>query len=136
MCLILFLICNVLPLEISTFPICFKVLISTSLFFYKSLGNLKAASVLKNKNSNFFPSSKEDWKFLQGSLEYIRKSDLNEVHTIHVGRTKMDPGTAHYSLAGLGIIPEANNEQKIQTWMFRANIFSTRSKALETKSMF
>lgn len=42
----------------------------------------------------------EDWEFLQGSLEYIRKADLNEVLTIIVGRAKMDPGAAHYSLAG------------------------------------
>lgn len=104
-------------------------------FFYKSLGNLKAASVLKNKKSDFFPSSIEDWEFLQDSLENIRKADLNEAHAILVGRTKMDPGTAHYSSAGLGIIPEANKGQEIQTWMFRVNIFSTRSKALETKSM-
>lgn len=125
-----------LPLEISKFSTCFKVLIFIWLFFEKSFGNLKAANVLKNKKSNFFPSSIEDWEVLQGSLEYIRKADLNEALTILGGKTKMDPETAHYSLAGLGIIPEANKEQEIQTWMYRANIFNTRSKALETKSTF
>lgn len=61
----------------------------------------------------FFASSIEDCHFLQGSLEYIRKAD--EALTTLVGRTKMNPGTAHYSLAGLDIIPEAKKEQEIQT---------------------